>query len=174
MNDRAKIETPEIKDRLKEELIKYLLVSLYLTVCFSTLILYRSSVTGAQDSDFLNFGAAVIKALVLGKFILIGAAMKTGERVSGPTLTHRIFIKSVSFLLLLIVFTILEEIVVGLFHSQGVIESVMEYWHKPWLEKLAPDLVMLMILIPMVAASEMHRSLGSEHMKKIFLGRDSD
>ena len=163
---------PSARERLKEEIQKYLIISLYLAVCFCVLILYRSSIVGAGGSEYLNFSMAVVKALVLGKFILIGEALKTGQRVTGPTLTHRIFIKSIAFLVLLIIFTMLEEVVIGLFHDQTVIHSVTEYWNRPWLEKLAPDLVMLLVLIPMVAATELYKALGAEHMKRIFLGRE--
>lgn len=73
-----------------------------------------------QGTQYLSHGVAPVKALVIGKFILIGEAIKVGERSSGPTLLHRITWKTLAFLLMLRVFTIIEEIVVGWVHGQGV------------------------------------------------------
>ncbi|HKJ18599.1 MAG TPA: hypothetical protein VJ984_14695 [Xanthomonadales bacterium] len=174
MNSETVSEKPSVKERAMEELVKFLIISAYLAICFCVLILYKSSIEGSTSSDYLNFGAAVVKALVLAKFILIGEAMKTGKRVQGPTLTHRIIMKSIAFLVLLIVFHIIEEVTIGLFHDKTVVQSLLEYWNQPWIAKLAPELLMLFIMIPMVTASEFEKMVGAEAMKKVFLGRDTD
>ena len=96
-------------------------------------------------------GVAIVKAVVLAKFMLLGHAMKIGERDTNrpliwPTL-HRAFL----FLLLLIALTIVEEAVVGLFHGQSIATSLGDLFGRRLLETLAGYLIMLMVLIPYFA-----------------------
>jgi hypothetical protein len=54
------------------------------------LLLYHNSVLRINDLALLPFSSAAIKALILGKFILIGKVIKVGERVRHDVLLHRI------------------------------------------------------------------------------------
>lgn len=158
---------PSLKERAKEELQKYLLVSVYLFVCFSALLLYKASLTAGSVSEPLPFGLAAIKALVIGKFILIGQMVKVGERGPGRYLAHQIAWKSLAFLVMLIVFDVLEEIVVGWVHRQGTGASLAEYFGRGWLALLAPSLVMLLILVPLIAVQELNRVLGPGGLSRL-------
>jgi hypothetical protein len=60
---------------------------------------------------------------VLAKFILVGDAMKIGEGRTG-TLIWPTLHKAFGFLLLLVILTIIEEAVVGLFHHRSITDSL--------------------------------------------------
>lgn len=163
---------PSLAKRLREELVKYGLVSGYLFICFSILLLYEASVTGGGHSG-LPFSIAIVKALVLGKFLLIGDAMKAGSRVNEHHLLARVAWKSLAFLVVLLVFKALEELILGFFHDKSVAQVAAEILDRTWLENLAPVLIMLLILIPLITVSEIYRQLGPEQFRALWFSRSA-
>lgn len=160
-----------IMERFVKELREYLIISAYLWVCFSVLILYKTAVLQAEEVNFLPLGIAVVKALIIGKFILIGKAVKAGSRLDSRVLLIRITWKSLTFMLLLMVFTVIEEVVVGLVHGQTVAATIDELTARSWLELFAPSLVMLLVLIPMISFEEIDRDLGKGKLRQMLFGR---
>ena len=158
--------------RLQEELFKYSIVTGYLFISFSLLLLYEAAVKGGGH-EALPFGLALVKALVLGKFLLIGDAMKAGALAETRPLLHRVVWKSLAFLGVLPVFTALEELFVGWFHNKSAAQALGELLERGWLENLAPLLVILLILIPLISLSETYRELGKEQFKRLWLARPS-
>lgn len=163
-------EKASISQRLREELIKYGIVSGYLYISFGVLLIYEATVAGGRH-EALPFGIALVKALVLGKFLLIGDAMKVGSRVDSHPLVHRVASKSLAFLAVLLVFTSLEELIVGWLHGKSAGSVVGEVMQRSWLENLSPVLMMLLILIPLIAISESYRQLGPAKFKELWLGQ---
>jgi hypothetical protein len=153
-------------ERLREELRNYALISAYLFVCFAIILLYDAStqVTGTQQP--VSWSAALIKALVLGKFILIGDALSVGARARHHALLYRVVWKSVAMLFLLIVFKGLEELVVGWMRGSTTVKIFGEFLERTWLQDLAPVLLMLLILVPMIAASEIYRAVGASRFRE--------
>lgn len=172
MNAEREDSMPSVKERLFEELRKYAIVSLYLWICFAALLAYESAMLAEHGTRYLPYGVALVKALVIGKFLLIGEAIKVGDRAHGPTLLHRIVGKTIAFVLLLIVFTILEEIIVGWFHGQGISHTFSEFMERSWVEKLAPVLMMTLILIPLISTMEFIKALGRDRFRAMLLGRE--
>jgi hypothetical protein len=166
-------EKSSIAHRLQEELLKYVMVSGYLFISLSLLLLYKSTVTGGEHEG-LPFSLALVKALVMGKFLLIGGALKAGSLAEALPLLHRVAWKSLAFLGVLLIFTALEELIVGWFHNESVTQVLNETLKHSWLENLVPVLVMLLILIPLVCISETYRQLGPERFKQLWLARRHD
>lgn len=164
------VEKPALTTRLLEELRRYALVSTYLFVCFSVLLLFRDSASGMEQGG-LNYGLALVKALVLGKFLLIGDIIKAGSRADAQPLLHRVLWKSLAMLVVLIVLVCIEELVVGWFHDQTLAQTVREFRERRWLQDLAPILMMLLVLIPLVGISEIYRQLGPDKFRALWLDR---
>lgn len=150
------------KARLGEELRKYLSVSAYLFVCFAVLLLYRSAILREVGQHVVPFGTALVKALVLGKFLLIGEAAGVGTRVPAATLRRRIVTRTLLLAVLLVVLTIAEEIVVGLVHHQPVAQALAEFFGDALPEKLASCLLIVLVLLPLVATTELRRTVGTD------------
>ena len=105
---------------------------------FAILTAYLYVTLGRSDPDegvgaarpkalaFAPWGIAIVKAVVLAKFVLLGRAMKIGERYSTRPLIWPTLHKAFAFLVLLVVLTIIEEVVVGLFHHQSIAASLGE------------------------------------------------
>lgn len=160
------------RSRLAHELKSYGVVSAYLFVCFSVIFFYDASTSTGRSADAVGIGAALFKALVIGKFILIGELIKPGSRVSSPTLLHRVAWRTLGMLLVLIFLKLIEEIVVAAVHGQGIGATFDEIMRLSWPRFFAPTLMMLLILIPLMTAIELDRRLGKGGLRDLFLKRE--
>lgn len=82
--------------RVVHELRQYAVISAYLYVCFGALLLYKTAILNGQGISYAPYGIAAIKALILGKFILLGRRpeLVIDTRNAGrstPSLTRRSF-----------------------------------------------------------------------------------
>ena len=166
----ASAHRPSAKERLREELKRYLAVSTYLYVCLAAILLYKSAILSSIGEHFLPLGLAAGKALVLGKFVLLGEAAGVGTRIGGRTLLQRILTRSVLLLVLLVLLTIVEEIIVGLVHGHSLGQAVAALAERSWLEILASCVLMLLVLIPLVTVTEVSRTLGPGALRQLLLG----
>lgn len=174
MTDRA-IDSPadprdrraDLKERARDELIDYSIVSAYLFVCFAAVLFYKSALLREQGIAFLPLGIAAVKSLVIGKFILIGEAVGIGTRVGRGTLLRRILTRIVLLFVLLVVLLIAEELVVGWMHGHSVADTMVELGGRPTLEMLANGLLLLLILVPLVAVREFSRTLGPGGLRRL-------
>lgn len=155
--------------RLREELHKYLIVSAYLYVCFGALLLYKASLMSESGVHTLSLGFAAGKALILGKFVLIGEAARIGASGRSRSLLHLIARRTVLFLVLLVALTIVEEILVGRAHGRSMAQTLAEFGGKSLPETLATCLLLLLILVPLVTAIELNRVLGHGALRRLLL-----
>ena len=162
---------PDIKQRLVSELHQYMIVSFYLWVCFSTLLLYKNSLLDTNNLSLVPLGTAVVKALIIGKFILIGEATHIGVRVKPKVLLYRILWKSVVLLLMLIVFVLAEDLIMAVVHGKTMSTQITEMVAPSCLQHLAPPVIMLMVLIPMIAFEEIDHALGAGKLKGMLFGQ---
>lgn len=159
--------------RLVHELKSYAVVSAYLFVCFSVILFYDASISTDRSVDTIGVGAALVKAFVIGKFILIGELVKPGSRIRAPTLLHRVAWRTLGMLLVLIVFKLIEELVIATVHGRGIGEVFVELMQRPWRSLVAPTLMMLLILIPLMTVIEMDRTLGKGGLRDLLLKPES-
>jgi hypothetical protein len=69
--------------------------------------------------------------------------------------------------LFLLILTAVEELIVGLVHGQAFTETIAEFTGRSWLQNLAPSVVMLLVLIPMISFEEIDRVLGDGSLKRM-------
>ena len=100
--------------------------------------------------------------------MLIGRAMKIGERYTTQPLIWPTLHKSFAFLILLVVLTIIEEVVVGLFHHQSVAASLGELTGAKLYETLAGYIIMLLVLIPFFAWGVLDEAFGEGRLAWTF------
>lgn len=162
---------PSIKDRAREELRRYAIVAGYLYICFFVLMLHQSILLGKAGAGLLPHGLAAVKALVLGKFILIGEAVGAGTRLKVATLAQRIAVRSLLLLVVLVVLTIVEELIVGRVHGKPFTATLAEYEQRSVLSILSGCLVMLLIMVPLVTASEVSTALGPRVLDRLLFNR---
>jgi Na+-transporting NADH:ubiquinone oxidoreductase subunit NqrD len=151
------VSEASLKQRAREELRNYAIVAAYLYVCFGAILLYKTALLREEGVAFLPHGLAAIKALILGKFILIGEAVGVGTRVQPRSLFSAIAATTALFFLLLIVLSVVEELVVGKVHGHSLGETITEFREHAGLEMFANSLLMLLILVPLIAFRELRR-----------------
>jgi hypothetical protein len=162
---------PKLAQRARDELVQFLIISSYLYVCFGALILYKAAILGSEGISYTPFGLAVVKALVLGKFILMGHALKFGERGRRGRLALDILYKSLLFMLMLVILSIAEGVVVDLVHGRPIREALTGFAGGTLLEAFAASVLMLLVLIPYFAFREIARSLGEGRLLKLLTER---
>ncbi len=112
-------------ERARDEIIEFLAISAYLYVCLGALVFYKASFLRSAGIEYESYGIALVKALILGKFMLILHALKIGEgSKEGSTLLAGIAKKALLFALLLVVMDFVEEIIVGYFHGRTSRETL--------------------------------------------------
>jgi hypothetical protein len=140
----------------------------YLWVTFGALNLMKAAVLHDQGVSYVPWGIAIVKALVLAKFMLIGHAMKIGERFTARPLIWPTLSKAFALLVLLVVLTIIEEIVVGLFHHQPPAASLGELFGAKFEETLGGILILLLVLIPYCGIRVLDEALGEGRLWRMF------
>jgi hypothetical protein len=159
-----------VKERLREELLSYLVVSLYLFLCFGALQLFKAAVLRDAGIHYLPFGWAAVKALIVGKFMLIGEAAGVGTRVAARSPLQRIAVRAVFLFALLIVLLLVEELIMARVHGKTFAQVLAEYDERlP--EVLALAFFLLLVLVPLVAVQEMDRALGRGSLWRVLRGR---
>ncbi|MDR3530591.1 MAG: hypothetical protein P4L90_08585 [Rhodopila sp.] len=157
--------------RARHELVQYAAVFAYLYVCFAALLFYKASILRGQGISYTPYGLAVVKALILAKFILLGHALKIGGPSTRGRLMFAILHKSLLFLPLLIVLSVVEEATVALLHGHSAREAVAALAGGTLPEAFATSLLMLLILLPYFAFREISFSLGEGKLLKLLTDR---
>lgn len=156
-----------MKERLREELQKYLVVSGYLFICFGALLVYKTASLSGSGAPTVSLGLALGKALILGKFLLIGDAARIGARGRTRNILHRILRRSVLLLFFLVLLTIVEEFLVGRVHGQSAAQMFAEFNQRSLQQVLANSVLLLLVLIPLVAVAEIKRALGPGVLRRL-------
>jgi hypothetical protein len=155
----AKATLPQ---RATHELKEFAILAVYLYITIGAVIMMKTAVLHTEGVDFAPWGIAIVKAMLLAKFMLVGRAMKIGERDTTSPLIWPTLHRAFAFLVLLIILTIIEEAVVGLFHHRSIAASLGELVGVRLEETLAGYLIMLLVLIPYFAQRDARRRQAGE------------
>ncbi len=154
------------KQKAREELIDFAMVSLYLAFFFCALVTYTMLLLREHDIDSpLNYAFAIINALIIGKVILIGELMHLGRRAETRPLYQAVLFKSVIFSLFVLAFHFLEEFIKRLIHGKpfGTV------WHEiDANELLARSIIVFCTFLPLFAVRELHVVLGPGKLHALF------
>ena len=142
---------------------QYLLVTVFLLFFFGLLVTYRRFVLAEYKIDYVGYGWAIIKALVLAKVVLVGELLHLGERFGDRPLIVSIFWKTLVFGLFIAAFAVAERLVEGLMHHRPVDEEFQLSGPKGY-ELLARTLLEAVALVPLFAFRELSRVLGEERL----------
>ena len=157
-----------LRQRAMHELTEFAILTTYLYITLGAVILMKVSVLHDHNIRFALWGVAIVKAALLAKFVLVGRAMKIGERYSSRPLIWPTLHKAFAFLVLLVVLTIVEEVVVGLFNHQTVAASLVELTGAKRDETLAGIVILFMVLIPYFAMRVVSEALGEGRLVRMF------
>ncbi|HEX8797348.1 MAG TPA: hypothetical protein VF772_01985 [Terriglobales bacterium] len=92
---------------------QYLLMSFYLFVVFSLLVVHRSEILAEHHIDYKLHGFALSNALALAKVMLRAQHLRLGDRFIDAPLIYQTLSRSFLFTVVLACFKIVEDFVVG-------------------------------------------------------------
>jgi hypothetical protein len=137
-----------LRQRAEHELKELAIINAYLYVTLGAVMLLKTAALYTQGIAFAPWSIAIVKAVVLGKFVLLGNLAHVGGRDISAPLIWPTLRRSFAFLVLLVLLTIIEDVVVGLFHHQSIAASLGELFGARLQETLAGYLITLLVLIP--------------------------
>ena len=77
------------RQRAMNEFQELAVIFVYLYITLGAVILMKTAVLHTQGIEFAFWGVGIVKAVVLAKFIMIGQAMKIGDRYTGALICAR-------------------------------------------------------------------------------------
>jgi hypothetical protein len=143
---------------LRSELREFVFIAAYFYACFAALLYFKWAVAGSAYP--WHIGTALVKALIIAKFVMIGEVAGLGARLKVPSVLHRIVVKCLLFLLMLIVLTVLEEVIVGMVHGKSLAAVLADLGQRSLPQVFANILVMLLVLVPFISFREFWQALG--------------
>jgi hypothetical protein len=159
---------PKLKTRIAHELTDYAITVIYLAAMFGGFGVYRRLLLAEYDITYLEYGANIIEALILGKIILIGEHFHVGERLHDKPLILSTLYKTALFSLWVLVFISAEHFVRGLFRGEDANGSFRGILERNWREILARIVMMFVAFIPFFAFREIGRVMGEGKLRALF------
>lgn len=158
----------ELKGKMRQEFIEYVMNVIYLTLVFGAFTWYRRLLLAAHDITYTNYGVALIEGFVLGKVIMIGGVLRLGRGLETKPLIYATLYKTTVFCALVAVFKVIEHGIRGLWKGEGFAAGAAEMATKGLYELLANTLVVFVALFPFFAVKELGRVLGRKTIGDLF------
>lgn len=160
-----------MKQTIITEVRKMAVITVFLFLFLGGFATYRKLILSEYQIDYFQYGYSLVEALVLAKVLLVGDLMHLGERFRNRPLIIPTLYKTLVFSLFVLAFSILEHLVVGLFHGKDVAVIIQEFASQGAAEILAKILVMFIAFIPMFAIWEISRVFGEGKLFELFFER---
>jgi pilus assembly protein TadC len=156
------------KEKARYEFKQLITIFAYLAFFFCTLTTYSMTLLKDYHSVYLNYGDALLKALVFAKVILIGEAFHLGKNQEGRPLLPIAVMKAFLYTLLVAAFHVLEQLVVRLVHGH---ELIGQFSDAKAVDVLARAFLVFCVFIPFFAFRELGRVLGEDEFYAILFGK---
>ena len=174
MADAEHPPTRSLKQRALDELKVYWVITLYLWLFLGCFMIYRWLVMEESGVTYLHFGFALIEAMIIAKVILIGRMFAFTRRYDDGPLALAVAYKCALFALLVMLFTVVEHLVVGWIHHQGLFGGLREFAEVGAYEVGARTLMLTVAFVPFFAFWELGRVLGMGKLAAMFFAKPSN
>jgi hypothetical protein len=158
------------KKRALDELRKLSIAVIYLWVLLSVFTLHREIILASYHINYTaKFGFAFINAVILAKFMWLGEIILHAEKkAAGKALLYSTLWNAALFAVILMVFHLLEEALVKVWHGQSFAASFSEAVADPR-DIFATMLLMFVVLTPFFFAKGLIEVLGKDEIKRLLL-----
>lgn len=160
-----------LKERALEELKVYWIITLYLWIFLGMFTVYRRLIVAETGASYLHYGIALIQALVIAKVVLIGRVFGFSRRFESHALIVPVIYKSIVFGLLVALFGVVEHLVEGWFHKQGLWSGLHQIAATGANELAARALMLIVAFVPFFAFAEIGRVLGAHKLWAMFFSK---
>ena len=156
-----------LKQRVVDEVIKFLTIAFYLWVVFGVFALHESVVSAKDHIDYHFYGFALVNALILGKVMLIAEDFHFADWFKDKPLIYPIFCKAIAFSILFLVVDVVEEVVVGIFKGKTIGESIPSIGGGSLSGVFFVGIILSVALIPFFAFREVGRAIGERELHSL-------
>jgi hypothetical protein len=161
-----------VKSRLIEEGKRFLWIFLYFALCLTLLLNYKRAILADYSIHFMDYGYALLEALILAKIIMIGQIFRLETRLFGDRpLIYATVYSALVFALLVICFSAIEQAIDGWLHHRTLAETAARILSHGWHEMLAKCLFMFVVSLPYFAFRAIGRTLGEGKLAQLFFHR---
>jgi fumarate reductase subunit C len=157
----------DLKQRVLDEVIKFLAIAFYLWVMFGVFALHESVVSAKDHIDYHFYGFALVNALILGKVMLVAEDLHFADWFKGRPLIYPILCKAVAFSILFLVFDVVEEVLVGVFKGKTIGESIPMIGGGTPSGVFFVGIILAVALIPFFAFREVGRAIGERALHSL-------
>jgi len=158
------------KQKLMHELSEYAINVIYLTLFFGAFAVARRLTLAHFNIEMPDYFVGIIKALVIGKVIMIGAFLRISKKFEDRPLLIPVFYKTALFVLWVILFDAAEGLIKGIINtgtfSAGADQLIHHHFNKMWLGGL---IMITLSFIPFFALKEISRYMGHENFRNLLL-----
>jgi hypothetical protein len=160
-----------LKERAIEELKIFWILAVYLWLFLGSFTTYRRLIVAETGVAYLHYGIALIEALIIAKVILIGKMFGFSRRFEDQPLIVPVLYKTLLAGILVLLFGVIEHLIEGWFHKQGLLGGLREIGELGAYELGARVLTMIVAFIPLFALSEIGRVLGAKKLATMFFSK---
>lgn len=157
-----------LTQKVGHEIREYLVISFYLFVVFSLLVVHRSMILAEHHIDYTLHEFALINALALAKVMLVAQDLHFADRFHDPSLIYPTLVKSFVFTVVLACFKIAEDFVIGRIHGRSFQESISNLGGGTWKGTLTLAALVFVMLIPFFGFTELRRVFGTDRLFGVF------
>ena len=159
---------PAVLERVLSEMEEFAIIAGYLFTVFAVVLYYKSTILSAEGIHWAPLGFAAVKTMIAAKIILIGRAFHVGERHRAKPLIWQTVHKSLAFLTLIYILTIVEEVVVGFIHGRTIGQSVADLAGGTTAEIIATGLIVFLVFLPLFAFNALTEVMGGRALFRVF------
>jgi hypothetical protein len=159
------------KEKLIDELKAFWLIVLYLWIFLGSFTIYRRLILAETGTTYLHYGISLIEALVIAKVIFFGRMLGFSRRYEDRPLIFPVIYKSILFGVFVLLFGVVEHIVEGWIHGQGLVGGLRGIAAIGTYELGARVLMLVAAFVPFFAFGEVGRVLGRGRLAEMFFAQ---
>ena len=160
-----------VKDRVIEEFRAFWLLAFYLWLFFASFTFYRRMVLAEHGYSSLHYGIAAIEALVVAKVVLIGKLFGVSRKFEDRALIIPTIYKTILFAIFVFIFTLVEWLIDGWIHRQGLLGGLHKFRDLGGYEIAARMVILVVAFVPIFAFGELCRVIGAEKLSAMFFSK---
>jgi hypothetical protein len=157
-----------LRERAETEAREFFLLALYLFVVFSALVFMKTAIE-AEGVHWAHWGFALLKALLVAKFILVGRALHIGDGLGDRPLVWQTLHKAVVFTVFVAFLTLIEETIMGMaIHGRSFSQSIADLGGGTLNQLIATEIIIFLVFVPMFAFGALAEVMGETRLVRTF------
>ena len=149
--------------------VEYLAVLAYFAPLFSVFAWHRRLILAQQGVPVSDYWVPLVEAAVLAKVVIVVDMLRLAHRLESKPLIFPTLYKTFVFSVAILGFGVLEHLVRGLLHHEGIRGDLDDLTSGGTYELLARCMVKLVALVPFFAFREVARIMGRGKLAAAFL-----